>query len=99
MIAARPRIRRTDVRPWSSALVSADPYPELSTNEEWREMAVAARKDRKLTQEELAVVVARHSKLTATQALISQIESGKITNSRLIRPICELLEIPEPMHF
>lgn len=62
-------------------------------------MAVAARRERKWTQDELAEKLARHAKTTATQALISQIESGKIVSSKLIRPMCELLDIPEPMHF
>lgn len=79
--------------------MTADPYPELSSNDEWRVLMVAGRKERKWTQDELAERIARRAKLTATQALISQIESGKITNSRLIRPISEELSIPEPMHF
>jgi transcriptional regulator with XRE-family HTH domain len=67
-------------------------------------MAVAARRERKLKQEDVATQVERITTLagqhlSATQALISQIESGKITSSRLIRPMCELLQIPEPMHF
>lgn len=61
---------------------------------------IAARKERKWTQAELAEKVSRHAKqLGATQPLISQIESGEIVTSRLIRPISELLHIPEPMHF
>ena len=62
---------------------------------------VTARKERKWKQAELAEKVERHVKhaLSATQSLISQIESGEIVTSRLIRPISELLAIPEPMHF
>ena len=78
--------------------MSADP-PEITTNEEWRDLMVAARRERKWTQEELATRVHRHSKLTATQAAISQIESGVSSSSKLVRPICEVLSIPEPMHF
>lgn len=59
----------------------------------------AGRKDRKWTQDELGERVTRHAKLPASQALVSQIESGKITSSKLVRPICEVLSIPEPMHF
>jgi transcriptional regulator with XRE-family HTH domain len=99
MSSARPLIRRTDVRLWSPGVVSADPSPELSTTDEWRLLMAAGRRDRKWTQEELGEKIARHSKLPASQALISQIESGKITSSKLVRPICEVLSIPEPMHF
>ena len=60
---------------------------------------IAARRERKWKQAELAAKVQQHSGLTASQPLISQIESGEIGSSKLIRPICEILSIPEPMHF
>lgn len=78
--------------------MSADP-PEITTNEEWRILMVAARTGRKWKQADLATRVTKRSKMHASQALISQIESGVIGSSRLVRPICEELSIPEPMHF
>jgi len=78
---------------------SADLPPEISTNDEWRLLMSTARKERKWKQSELAEKVARTSKLSCTQALISQIESGAIQSSRLIRPISDMLAIPEPMRF
>jgi transcriptional regulator with XRE-family HTH domain len=86
------------------AAEGADPFPELVTNDEWRMLAVSARKERKWTQEELAKRITAHTRmtapqLTATQAAVSQLESGAISSSRLVRPISELLAIPEPMNF
>lgn len=60
---------------------------------------ISARRGRKWKQADLAAKVTKRSKLPASQALISQIESGVIGSSRLVRPICEELSIPEPMHF
>jgi len=73
--------------------VSSDPSPELATNEEWRAIMVRARKDQGFTQKELG------AKVKTSQNIISEIESGKVTSSGFILPICKVLKIPPPRHF
>lgn len=75
--------------------VSADPSdtPELATNEEWRGIMVRARKDAYMTQAELALRVG------TSQNMISNLESGGVTSSKFVLPICRVLSIPPPMFF
>jgi transcriptional regulator with XRE-family HTH domain len=72
--------------------VSADP-PELATNDEWRAIAVRARKDAKLSQRELG------AKVGTSQNMISEIETGGVSSSGFIGPICKVLKIPPPVHY
>jgi transcriptional regulator with XRE-family HTH domain len=73
--------------------VGADPDPEVATNDEWREIMVAARKDLGMTQAQLA------TRIGAKQPQISEIESGDVVSSALILPICRVLKIAEPQHY
>ena len=93
MSAASPRIDRTDVRPWSPAVVSADPAPELTTNSEWRAIMIRARKEHELTQKELG------AKVGTSQNIVSLIESGEVSSSQYVLPICKVLGIPPPRFF
>lgn len=87
-------IDQTDYRSWSSAVVPVDPSPpELATNEEWRAIMVRARKDQDLTQKELG------ARVGTSQNIISLIESGEVSSSQYVMPICRVLKIPPPMHF
>lgn len=54
---------------------------------------VRARKEHKLTQAELAMRVG------TSQNIVSLIESGGVSSSAFIMPICKVLKIPPPMHF
>lgn len=67
--------------------------PELATNDEWRGIMARARKDHGMSQEDLG------QKVGSSQAMISKIESGESGSSKLVRPICVLLNIPLPEHF
>lgn len=78
---------------WSHNFMVNEDDPELATNEEWRGIMVRARKAHGLSQDALA------GKLRASQALISKIESGEVSSSSLVLPICRLLSIPLPEHF
>lgn len=75
-------------------------WPELSSNPDWRGIMIRARNDHGLSQTELG---RRVGTLMGTepfsQAMISKIESGASTSSRLIKPICQVLSIPLPQHF
>lgn len=51
------------------------------------------RKDLDLTQLELA------SRVGTSQNMISNIESGGVTSSKFVLPICRALSIPPPMFF
>lgn len=93
MSAASPRIDRTYVRPWSSAVVSGDPAPELATNEEWRGIMIRRRKELGLTQEELG------RRVGTSQNMISLIEAGKVESSQYVLPICKELTIPPPTFY
>lgn len=67
--------------------------PELATNEEWRSTMRRARADRTWTQVELG------RRVGTSQNMISLIESGEVTSSQFILPICRALSIPPPMFF
>lgn len=76
--------------------MSADPRPEIATNEEWRGIMVRARKAYKgegLTQKELG------ARVGTSQNIISLIESGEVESSQYVLPICDVLEIPPPIHY
>lgn len=73
--------------------MSADPSPELATNEEWRTIMVRARKDHGLTQKELG------AKVGTSQNMVSLIESGEVATSQYVLPICKVLSIPPPRFF
>lgn len=85
-----------DIRPWSPAFVGADPAPTSpiqATNSEWRNLAVATRKAKKLSQDELG------RRVGTSQNIISLIESGGVDSSQFVLPICRVLHIPAPMFF
>lgn len=67
--------------------------PEIGTNEHWRGLLVRARKDHGLTQQQLG------DKVGVSQVMISKIESGESSSSKLVIPICRLLSIPPPAYF
>jgi transcriptional regulator with XRE-family HTH domain len=79
---------------WSYNFVPSvdDDLPELATNEDWRGIMVRARKAYGWSQSHLA------DQLKVSQAIISKIESGETSASKLIQPICQLLSIPQPLH-
>lgn len=54
---------------------------------------VRARKDQGFTQKTLG------ARVGTSQNIVSLIESGEVTSSSYIMPICKLLKIPPPMHF
>jgi hypothetical protein len=78
-----------------------DEFPELATNEEWRVAMRQARDGRKMSQEELQsrAVAMAPDLLRGSQGVISRIESGKIQSSRLVVPICRILDIQLPSHY
>lgn len=72
------------------------PPVEIATNQAWRRKMIAARKahgGEGMTQKELG------ARVGTSQNIISLIESGEITSSQFIGPICEVLKIPEPANF
>jgi transcriptional regulator with XRE-family HTH domain len=78
--------------------VSDDPSPsEIATTPEWRKEMAAARRLEKFTQGELGVKVGIPA--DSAQAMISQIETGAVSGSKFVLPICRVLGIPPPMHF
>ena len=52
-----------------------------------------ARKDADMTQKELG------GRVGTSQNIISLIESGEVSSSTFVMPICRVLRIPPPMHF
>jgi transcriptional regulator with XRE-family HTH domain len=52
-----------------------------------------ARKQAELSQKELG------ARVGTSQNIVSLIESGEVTSSSYILPICKVLKIPPPMHF
>ena len=73
--------------------MGADPYPEIATNDEWRGIMRRRRKDLKLTQAELG------GRVGTSQNIVSMIESGEVSSSKFIVPICRFLKIPVPQNF
>lgn len=74
--------------------------PDLATNDEWRGIMVAARKQARppdypegMTQKQLGDIVG------CSQVQISKIESGADGSSKFVRRISKALGIPEPRHF
>jgi transcriptional regulator with XRE-family HTH domain len=67
-----------------------DDYPEVATTEAWRSLMRRARIDHGMHQKDLA------AKVGVTQALISNIESGGVGQSKAVMPICEALGIQPP---
>lgn len=65
-------------------------YPEISTTPYWRGLMREARAQGGLNQGQLA------AKLGTTQPTISDIETGEISQSKLVTPICDALGIPLP---
>lgn len=80
---------------------AAEEFPELATNEEWRAMMIRARTSQKISQDALAerAVAMAPNLLRGSQAVISRLESGDIASSRLVVPICRILDIPLPSHY
>jgi transcriptional regulator with XRE-family HTH domain len=66
----------------------ADDNQEIPTNDEWRDIMVRARKDKELTQAQLA------ARVGTSQNMISLIESGEVESSQFVWPICKTLDIP-----
>jgi|ERR1044071_5936945 transcriptional regulator with XRE-family HTH domain len=79
----------TDIRRCSHGLVSSDP-PELATSPEFRADMVRARKAKHWTQKQLG------ARVGTSQNIISLIESGEITSSGYVLPICKALGIAPP---
>ena len=67
-----------------------DAYPEIATTPQWRERVREARAREGLNQGQLA------AKLGTTQPTISDLETGKIAQSRLVTPISLELKVPLP---
>lgn len=102
MSVARTPINRTYKNAWLHRFVATDgDLPELPTNEHWRELMKRARLQPRppdypkgITQQQLADMVG------TSQVMISLIESGEVSSSKFIKPICQALgNIPPPEHF
>lgn len=76
--------------PQTGIIRAAIAQVEWPTTEHWRGVMKRARRDQKVTQDDLARA------LDVSQPTVSQIEKGEILSSIYVPAICVALRIPEP---